>query len=75
MTHFYGVCHKNCALRYVGWVIEVTKLDFRGLIGKLDVKKGNFRGLKAKICQLRPILASRTTSWPIFLEYSMGIVP
>ena len=75
MPHFLGICHENCALRYVGWVIEVTKLDFRGLIGKFDVKMGNFRGLIAKIGHLRPILASRTTSWPIFLEYSMGIVP
>ena len=34
----------------------------------------NFRGLIAKIAHYRPILATRTYIWPIFMEYTMGIV-
>ena len=54
------------ALRYVGGVLELRKLDFRGLKGQFDVKKANFRGLIAKIGHYRPILASKTHPWPIF---------
>ena len=60
MDHFHGICHGNCDLRYVGGVLELIKLDFRGLIGQFDVKKANFRGLIAQIDHCRPILASRT---------------
>ena len=74
MAHFYGVCHRNCALRYVGWVLVLRKLDFRGLKGQFGVKMDNFRGLIAKIAHYRPILATRTYLWPIFMEYTMGIV-
>ena len=66
MTHFHGIFYGNCALRYVGWVIEVTKLDFRGLIGKFDVKMGNFRGLIAKIGHLSP--PHGPFSWNILWE-------
>ena len=75
MAHFYGLCHRKCALRYVEGILEHRKLDFRGLKGQFDVKKANFRGLIAKIGHYRPILATRTHLWPIFMEYAMGIVP
>ena len=63
-----------CPKVYVGGVLELRKLDFRGLKGQFDVKKANFRGLIAKIAHYRPILATRTYLWPIFMEYTMGIV-
>ena len=75
MAHFHGFCHRNCALWYIGEVLELRKLDFRGVKGQFDVKKTNFRGLIAKIGHLRPILASRTHLWPIFVNSAMGIVP
>ena len=75
MTHFHGIFYGNCALRYVGEVLKVKKLDFRGLKGQFDVKMVNFRGSIAKIGHLRPILASRTPLCPIFWEYVMRIVP
>ena len=75
MTHIHGLCHGNCALRYVGGILELRKLDFRGLKGQFDVKKANFRGLIAKIGHYMPILATRTHLRPIFMEYVIGIVP
>ena len=75
MAHFHGLFHGNCALRYVGGLIEPIKLDFRGLKGQLHVKKVNFRGVIAKIGHVRPILASRSQLYPIFMEYAMGNVP
>ena len=75
MTHFHGIFHGNCDLRYVGGVLEFLKLDFRGLISQFDVKNANFMGLIAKIGHLRPILASRTHLRPIFMEYTIGIEP
>ena len=75
MTHFLGICHGNCALRYAGGVLEVKKLDFRGLKGQFDAKKANFGGPIAKFRHCRPILAFRTHLWPIFMEYAMGSVP
>ena len=74
MAYFHGMCHGNCALRYVGGILELRKLDFRGLKGQFDVKKANFRGLIAKISHLRPILATRTQLWPIFVDCAMEIV-
>ena len=74
MTHFHGLCHRSCALKYIAGILELRKLDFRGLKGQFDVKNANFRGLIAKIGHYRPILASRTNLWPIFMEYAMGIV-
>ena len=59
MAHFHGIGHGNCALSYVEGVLELRKLDFRGLKGQFDVKKANFRRLIAEIGHLRPILASR----------------
>ena len=58
MTHFLGIYHGNCALRYAGGVLEVKKLDFRGVKGQFDAKKANFRGPIAKFGYCRPILAS-----------------
>ena len=75
MIHFYRICHGKFDLRYVGGFLEFKKLDFRGLKGQFDVKKANFRGLIAKIGHYRPILATRTHPWPIFMEYDMGIAP
>ena len=75
MAHFHGLCHGNCALRYIGGVLELRKLDFRGLKRKFDVKKANFRGLIVEIVCLRPILASRTHVWPIFMDCAIGIGP
>ena len=75
MAHFYGLSHGNCALKYVGGILELRKLDFLGLKGQFDVKKVNFRGLTAIIGHLRPILASRIHLWPILMVYAMGIVP
>ena len=39
MAHVHEVFHGNCALMYVGGVLEFRKLDFRGLKGQFDVKK------------------------------------
>ena len=74
MTHFLGLCHGNCGLRYVGGILHPRKLDFRCVKGQFDVKKANFRGLTAKIGYLRPILTSRDHLWPIFMDYVIGIV-
>ena len=73
MAHFHGLCHGNCALRYVGGIIEPIKLDFRGLKGQFHVNKVNFRGLIAKNGHARPILASRSHLYPIFMEYAIRI--
>ena len=48
MTHFNGLFYGNCALRYIGKFLQLIKLDFRSLIGQIDVKKADFRGLIAK---------------------------
>ena len=48
MTHFHEICHRNCALKYIGGILELRKVGFRGLKGLFDVKKANFRGLIAK---------------------------
>ena len=75
MAHFHGLCHGNCALRYVGGILELGKLSFRGLKDQFDIKKANFRGVITKIGHKRPILASRTHLCPISMYYAMGIVP
>ena len=59
---------------YVGGILVVRKLDFRGLKGQFDVKNAKFRGVIAKIGDLRPILASRTYLWPIFMDCAIGTV-
>ena len=59
MTHFHGICHGNCNLRYVGGVLVLRKLYFGGLKGHIGVKRANFRGLIAKIGHYRPILTTR----------------
>ena len=74
MDHFHEIYHKNFDLRYIGGVLELGKIDFRGLKGQFDVKNANFRGLTAKISYLWPILAYRTHPWPIFMDCAMGIV-
>ena len=43
----------NCALKYIAGVLELRKLDFRGLKGQFDVKKANFGELIVKIGYLR----------------------
>ena len=49
MVRFHGICHKKCALKYVGGIVELKKLHFRGLKGQIDVKNAKFRGLIARI--------------------------
>ena len=71
MILFLEICHGKCYLRYVGGRLELRKLDFRGLIIQFNVKKANFRELVAKTGHYRPILASRTHLWFIFMEYVM----
>ena len=75
MTHFHGIFHGNCDLRYVGGVLEFLKLDFRGLISQFNVKNANFMGLIAKIGHMKSILASRTHLRSVFTDFIMGIVP
>ena len=74
MIHFHGICHGKFDLRHVGGFLEFKKLDFRGLKAQFDTKQANFRGLIAKIGHYRPILASRSHLWPIFMDYVIGIV-
>ena len=71
MTLFHESCHGNCALRYFGGIVKLSKLGFRCPNGQFEVKKE----LIAKIGYMRPILGSRAYLWPIFLEYAIGIVP
>ena len=60
----------------VFWMfLELRKLNFRGLKGQIDVKKANLRGLIARIGHYRPILATRTHLWSVFMEYVIKIVP
>ena len=75
MAYFHGFCHGNCAIRYIGGVLELGKLDFRGLKGQIDVKKADIMGLIAKVGYLRPILASRTPLWAIFMDFAIEIMP
>ena len=55
----------SCALRYIGGVLVLRKLDFRGFKDQFDVKKANFRGLIPKI------LTSRTHPWPNIMGFAM----
>ena len=75
MAHFYGICHGNCALSYVGGFLVLTKFIFGGLKSQFDVKKAKFRGLIYKIDHYRLILTTRTHLRPIFIDYGIGIVP
>ena len=75
MAKFHELCHGNCALRYFGGFLELRKLDFRGLKGQNDVENANLRGLIARIGRYRPILATRTHLWSVFMEYTIKIVP
>ena len=74
MIHFHGICHGEFDLRYVGGFLKFRKLDFGRLRGQFDVKKANFRGLIAEIGHYNHILASRINLWPIFMDYTIGIV-
>ena len=74
MTHFYGICHGKFDLRYFRGFLESRKLDFRGLNGQIDVKKTNLRRLITKIGNLKPMLASTTHLWYIFMNYAVIIV-
>ena len=73
MTYFHGICHGSCALRYVGGVLMLRKLNFRGLKGQFGVKKDNFRRLIAKFGHYRLILATRIHLWLIFMKYVIEI--
>ena len=64
IANFHGLCHENCALLYVGGVLELRKFGIRDLNGRFDVKKAYLQGLVAKIGYLRPILALRTHLCP-----------
>ena len=59
-VYFHGVCHRNCALKYVGGILELRKLLFGGQKGQFDVKKASFRGLILKIGHYWPIMATTT---------------
>ena len=48
MNHFNELCHRNCDIRYIRGILEIIKLDFRGIKEQLDAKNVNFRGLIAK---------------------------
>lgn len=50
----------DCALNYVGGILEFKRFDFRGLKDLFDVEKVNFRGSIAKSGHYRTIFASRT---------------
>ena len=39
VAHFHGLCHRNCTVRYIGGILVLRKLDFRGFKGQRDVKK------------------------------------
>ena len=75
MTHFHRMFHGNCALKYIGGILELRKIGFGGFKGQFNVKNANFRGLIAKIGHYMAILASKTHLLPIFMDYAMGIVP
>jgi len=71
MAHFHGIYHGNYALKYVGGVLKVRKIDFRGLKGQIDVKKVNSRGLIAKIDHCSPFSATNIThNWSIMANFS-----
>ena len=71
MAHFHGIYHGNYALKYVGGVLKVRKLDFRGLKGQIDVKKDNSRGPIAKIDHYSPISATNSIRyWSIMADFS-----
>ena len=60
---------------YIRGVLVLRKLNFGGFKGKFDVRKANFRGLIARIGHYRPILATRTHLWSVFMKYVIGIEP
>ena len=75
MAHYHEFYHGILALTYIERILELKKLDFRGLKCQSDVKKVNFRGLIANIGYLRSILTYRTHLWLIFMENAIEIVP
>ena len=75
MANFDELCHGNLCLRYVKGVLELRKLDFRGLNGQFDVKKAYFRGQIAKIGVYRPILATKIDPWLISRNMSWEFSP
>ena len=70
MAHFHGICHENCAPKYVEGILELRKLDFRGLKGHFNAKEANFRGLIAKIGHYWPILTTGTYVWHNFMDFA-----
>ena len=75
MTHFDDLCHGNYALKYIGRVLELKKLDFGGLKSLFEVKNAIFGVLIAKIGYVWPILTSRSHLRPILMNFVMGIGP
>ena len=71
MAHFMCYALENVPW-YVGVVLELRKLDFRGVKGQINVKKSDFTVLIAKIDYLRPILTSTAHLWPIFMLLCHG---
>ena len=74
MAHLYGICHRNCALKYDGGILELRKLDFMGLKVQFDVKKANYKGLiPIYSYSYKPILTSRTQQGLFLIEFVKGI--
>ena len=74
MANFQEICHRNCALGYVGRIFKLRKIEFRGLEGQFDFKNANFMGLIPKIGYFRPILTSRFCLGIFALLYIGGIL-
>ena len=34
--HFHGICHGNCDLKFIGVVLELRKINFRGLESQFE---------------------------------------
>ena len=75
MANFHGIYHRNCSPRYVGVVLVLRKLGFRGFKGQFDVKKANFRGLIAKIGHYWPIQLPEPTYSPFLQSMPQKLSP
>ena len=75
MTDFHGLYDKNSALKQVGKISTFRMLDFKCLKVQFDVKKANFRTLIPKKGYLKSILVSKTHLCPMFMNYTIRIMP
>ena len=75
MTHFHELSHRKCALRHIGEILELRKLDFRGLKDQFDVKKAHFWRLISKIGLFEAYFVFKTNPGSIFTKYFIGTVP